>query len=195
MLTRFTGVQVSWWENLKAFTIILQSLHLRRKVHSPCRFQKKSMDPCMQCIVRPISDDDPAVREQHFVGIMQILEEYLRATDVRTIVSPTEVQGRDADGITSGNEGLVTQVHQHKREHSIQHTHDVLTHLFVLQSITVHAQNPQGTQREYYIALSVTPPKQKTDQCTRRKQRTQSKSSSAITTKPRTAACRCYKIP
>jgi hypothetical protein len=46
----------------------------------------------------------------------------------------------------------------------------------------MHAQNPQGTQREYYIALSVTPPKQKTDQCTRRKQRTHSKSSSAITT-------------
>ncbi len=41
--TWFAGVDVAWWENLKTFTIILQRLHLRSEVHSPCTTKNKHM--------------------------------------------------------------------------------------------------------------------------------------------------------
>jgi hypothetical protein len=42
--TWFAGVDVAWWENLKTFTIILQRLHLRSEVHSPCTTKKQAYD-------------------------------------------------------------------------------------------------------------------------------------------------------
>jgi hypothetical protein len=44
LLTRFVGIDVAWWENLKTFTIILQCLHLWGKVHSPCTTKKQAND-------------------------------------------------------------------------------------------------------------------------------------------------------
>lgn len=49
-----------------------------------------------------------------------------------TIRAPAEVERRDADGVTSSDEGVVTVVNQHEREHAVQHTHNFLTDILIL---------------------------------------------------------------
>ncbi len=147
--TWFAGVDVAWWENLKTFTIVLQRLHLRSKVHSPCTTKKTSIwqdfNPCCwsdSCL--KFSYFDFTTLSLAAAGWDEIARR--KVDGAGTIVSPTQVEWCYANWVTSSDERLVAQVYQNKGEHSIKHAHYFLANILVLQQPSQSSSSTSPTQ-------------------------------------------------
>ncbi len=93
-------MNVAWWENLKMFTIVLQRLHLRNEVHSPCTTKKK------------LKNDEISMLLIKFLPIVLLLWFYNKSCWCRL----NEIARRKVDGVDTVSLAQVEWCYTRKKQ-------------------------------------------------------------------------------